>query len=288
MPELPEVETIARDLQMSVLKKTIIAVDVIDPYVVKQPKAQFIRQLVNQQIQHVERRGKALVMTLGASVILSETKGLYSSSSSAHQNDKLLIIQLMMTGQLVFNGTPDKHTRVFFTLDDDSKILYNDQRRFGHLRVVKALSEINYFNILGPEPLTANFTPDYFYGRARQSARPIKNFLLDHTVVAGIGNIYACEILFRAGISPKRKAGRITRPQAALLYQHTVEVLNEAIAARGSSIRNYRDGTGKKGGFSALMQVYGRDDQPCRVCQEPIKRISQAGRSSFYCVKCQR
>ncbi len=268
MPELPEVETIACDLSKAILRKTISSVEVIDPFVVKQEKSQFIARLVKAKVEAVERRGKALVFNLSSGDIL--------------------VVQVMMTGQLVFNALPEKHTRVVFCFSDKTHLLYNDQRRFGHLKVVANLSEVNYFNILGPEPLTPNFSAQYLHAKLRLSTRPIKNCLLDHTVVAGIGNIYACEILFRAGISPKRLAKRISRLQAVAIYHHSVEVLNEAIQARGSSMRNYRDGAGQKGGFGTLVQVYGREDQPCIKCKKTIKRITQSGRSSFFCPSCQK
>ncbi len=268
MPELPEVETIARDLNKAILRKTISSVEVIDPFVVKQDKSQFITRLVKTRVEAVERRGKALALNLSSGDIL--------------------VVQVMMTGQLVFNAPPEKHTRAVFCFSDKTHLLYNDQRRFGHLKVVANLSEVNYFNILGPEPLSPNFTAQYLHTRLRLSIRPIKNCLLDHTVVAGIGNIYACEILFRAGVSPKRQAKRISRLQAVAIYHHSVEVLNEAIKARGSSMRNYRDGAGQKGSFGNLVQVYGREGKPCVMCGQGIKRIIQSGRSTFYCVKCQQ
>ncbi len=268
MPELPEVETIARDLQKSILNKTISVVDVIDPFVVKQPKAAFIRGLKQQAIQSVVRRGKALSLQISSG--------------------ELLIVQVMMTGQLVFNGKPDKHTRVLITFSDKTTLLYNDQRRFGHLKIVKQLNEVNYFNILGPEPLSADFTVDYLHEKANRSTRPVKNFLLDHTVVAGIGNIYACEILFRSRISPERKTNKIKPAEAKIIHQHIIEVLQQAITARGSSMRNYRDGAGQKGKFSELIRVYAKEAQPCVVCRKPIKRIVQSGRSSFFCPQCQR
>lgn len=268
MPELPEVETIRRDLARGILHKTIARIDIVDPRVLRQPAKDFLRRLQGQEITGISRRGKALDLSL---------------ASGEH-----LVVQVMMTGQMVADGPSHPHTRVVFTFTDGSKVLYNDQRVFGQLRVVKDTQEIKYFRVIGPEPLTKNFDTDYIAGFFKKSGRPIKNVLLDHTFVAGVGNIYACEVLFRCGISPKRRARLIPSAGRDLLRLQTIEVLKEAIALRGSSIRDYRDGAGEKGKFTQNIRVYGREGEPCLQCQSPIKRIVQAGRSTFYCMKCQK
>lgn len=267
MPELPEVETIRRDLERGVLHKTIQAIEIIDSRVLRQPAKEFASRLKGQKFTSVERRGKALVLALSS--------GEY------------LIVQVMMTGQMVYNGRPDTHTRLMFDLGEDT-LLYNDQRVFGQLRVVKSVDEVKYFRILGPEPFAPQFNAQYIRGALKKSKRPIKNFLMDHTFVAGIGNIYACEVLFRCRLSPKRRSDRITAQAVPLLYDQTLAVLNEAIDSRGSSMRNYRDGAGEKGRFNERIKVYARAGKPCIVCAGPIKRIVQAGRSTFYCPNCQR
>ncbi len=268
MPELPEVETIARDLQKTILNKVIRCVDVHDPFVVKQSKTDFIKRLNKQGIDAITRRGKALAIHLSSG--------------------EFFIVQVMMTGQLVFNATPDRHTRVVFDFTDGSKLLYNDQRRFGHLQVVKNLEEVKHFQILGPEPFSKEFNDEYLCQQLKKSRRPIKTLLLDHTMVAGIGNIYACEILFRSKISPKKLSCRINRGQASQIRYQIIDVLKEAIAARGSSMRNYRDGAGNKGRFKSRIRVYAREGDACVACATPIERIVQGGRSTFYCVKCQK
>jgi len=193
-----------------------------------------------------------------------------------------------MTGQLIAGGSKDRHTRITFYFSDGSMLFYNDQRRFGQLRVVAQLDEVKHFNILGPEPFSKDFTPAFMREAFQKTIRPIKNVLLDHTFVAGIGNIYACEILFRSRLSPKRPARRISLADAKVLHQYIIEVLKEAIAHRGSSMRNYRDGSGEKGRFNERLSVYAREDEPCPRCQKPIQRIVQAGRSTFYCGHCQK
>ena len=194
----------------------------------------------------------------------------------------------MMTGQLIVDGAENKHTRFTFSLSDGKKLLYNDQRRFGQLRVVGKLTEVKHFNILGPEPFSKEFTPALMRMSFQRSNRPIKNVLLDHTFVAGIGNIYACEILFRSRVSPKRKACKLSVKETKTIHGNIIEVLNEAIIHRGSSMRNYRDGSGKEGRFKERIAVYARQGLACPRCQKPIKRIIQAGRSSFYCGHCQK
>lgn len=267
MPELPEVETIRRDLQQTIIGQRIISVEVIDGRVLRQPKQDFIERIQGKKILDVTRRGKALVIALSGK--------------------EFLVVQVMMTGQMVVNGKADKHTHIRFNLNK-STLLYNDQRLFGQLRVVKDLATINYFNILGPEPFDTAFNDAYVRAKLHKTARPIKSVLLDHVFVAGIGNIYASEILFRSKINPTRLANRITSTEIPLLLKQTREVLQQAIDLRGSSMRNYRDGAGEKGKFNKVIRVYNRTNQPCVVCKGLIIRLVQSGRSTFYCKKCQK
>jgi formamidopyrimidine-DNA glycosylase len=239
-----------------------------DAFVLRQKEKDFIRRIKNQPVKEITRRGKAIIMHLGSG--------------------EFLVIQVIMTGQLIIDGLKDKHTRLTFYFSDDSKLLYNDQRRFGQLRVVAKLDEIKHFTILGPEPFSKEFTPALMRETFQHKTRPIKNVLLDHTFVAGIGNIYACEILFRSRVSPKRQAGRISLAETKTIHSHIVKVLKEAITHRGSSMRNYVDSAGKKGRFNERLSVYAREDAACPRCQKPILRITQAGRSTFYCGQCQK
>ncbi|MBF0504910.1 MAG: bifunctional DNA-formamidopyrimidine glycosylase/DNA-(apurinic or apyrimidinic site) lyase [Candidatus Omnitrophica bacterium] len=268
MPELPEVQTIVSDLSKSLFNKTFSDVIVHDALVLLGPKRKFIQQLAGQTIKKIIRRGKAVVIHLGSR--------------------EILVVQLMMTGQLIFNADSNRHTRVTFTFLDGGKLLYNDQRRFGRLQIVKNLNEIKYFNILGPEPFSKEFNSLYVQKYFKKSARPIKSLLLDHTFVAGIGNIYACEILFRSGISPKRLTCQISAQEADVIYHQIIDVLEEAIKHRGSSVRNYRDGTGQKGNFNQRLAVYGREGLDCLKCHALIERIAQSSRSTFYCARCQK
>ncbi len=268
MPELPEVETIVRDLSKSLAHKIFSDVVVHDTFLLRQNKNDFIRRLKSQPIVKITRRGKAVIIHLASG--------------------EFLVIQLMMTGQLIAGAPKDRHTRITFNLADGGQLLYNDQRRFGQIRVVELLNQIQHFNLLGPEPFSDTFSPAYMREALRNKKRPIKNVLLDHTFVAGIGNIYACEILFRSGLSPKRQACRLKMAEINLLHGQIIEVLNEAIFHRGSSMRNYRDGGGQEGHFKERLAVYAREGLPCPRCQKPIVRITQAGRSTFYCGQCQK
>ena len=268
MPELPEVETIRRDLERGLCRRSITRVHIFDKRVLRQPRADFIRRLQGQRIRSVNRRGKALILALAS--------GEY------------FIVQVMMTGQMVLNGVESPHTRVRFDLTGGDKLFYNDQRVFGQLRVVKDLREVKYFQVLGPEPFAEDFSEAYMAAGLKKTRRPIKNVLLDHTFVAGVGNIYACEILFRCRMDPQRRAHRIKSVEVPLLRAQTIAVLKEAIALRGSSLRNYRDGAGQKGAFNRRIRVYAREGSPCLDCRGPVARIVQSGRSTFYCPYCQR
>ncbi len=281
MPELPEVETIVRDLSKSLRCKTFSDVIVHDAFLLRQTADDFIRRLKDRVISKITRRGKAVIVHLASPARVF-------GREAAGRAGEFLVIQLMMTGQLIANGQRDKHTRLTFTFSDGSRLLYNDQRRFGQLRVVAKLSEIRHFNILGPEPFSKDFSPAFMREAFQKTIRPVKNVLLDHTFVAGIGNIYACEILFRSQLSPKRQARRISQAEIKTIHRTIIEVLKEAIAHRGSSVRNYRDGEGQKGRFNERLSVYARQGLPCPRCQRPVQRVSQAGRGTFYCGHCQK
>jgi formamidopyrimidine-DNA glycosylase len=268
MPELPEVETIVRDLSKSLRGKIFSDVIVHDAFLLRQKKKDFVQRVKGQAIEEISRRGKAVIIRL-------------SSGES-------LVVQLMMTGQLIADGKEGIHTRLTFKFSDKSMLLYNDQRRFGQLRVVADLSEVGHFNILGPEPFSKEFTPARISGIFRKTARPVKNVLLDHTFVAGIGNIYACEILFRGQVDPRRQARRLKPDEIKTIHHMIIEVLKESIAYRGCSMRNYRDGSGREGRFKERLAVYARQGLACPRCQQPVLRITQSGRSTFYCGQCQK
>ncbi len=267
MPELPEVETIKRDLAQRIIGQKIIGVEVRDTLVVRSPvPEEFARCLLNQEITGVRRRAKAVIIQL--------------------QPGGFLVVQLGMTGQLIV-GQKSVGARVIFRLSNGAHLSYNDQRRFGRLNFIDDLSELKYFQTAGVEPLEKEFSQGWLLEALKKKAAPIKSFLMNQHFIAGIGNIYASEILFRAKINPKKRADKLNKEQIKTLHQTTVDVLKEAIKYRGSSVNNYRDAGGQKGKFVNRIKVYGRENEGCFFCRAPIKRIVQAGRSTFFCQTCQ-
>ncbi len=270
MPELPEVETIARGLRHKVLGQTVTDITIYDARVIRQPVKEFTRALKSKRFTKIARRGKALIIEL--------------------DNRSHLIVQLMMTGQLIDSTQPrqDKLTRVSLRLSSGRYLHYNDQRLFGRLQVIEKLEQVPYFTKLGPEPLERQFSILWLKEKLQGRKIPIKSLLMDHTFVAGIGNIYASEILFQSRISPKRSAHRLNKEEITKLHAATRKILTEAIRWRGTTMNNYRDANGEKGGFMGRIKVYGRKNEGCSRCKTPLLKILQRGRSTFYCPTCQR
>ncbi|OGE84985.1 MAG: DNA-formamidopyrimidine glycosylase [Candidatus Doudnabacteria bacterium RIFCSPHIGHO2_02_FULL_46_11] len=271
MPELPEVETVVRELGRKLKGRSINDVRVLYPGVIEFPSVkEFVKRLKNKKIKDVARRGKLIIINL-------------------HGGDYLLV-HLKMTGQLVFNQEPHKHTRVIFKIGKDS-LNYNDLRKFGFLLLTdeKGLDEIlNQRFRFGPEPLMKEFTFDYLYEKIRGRSTPIKSLLLDQRILAGIGNIYADEALFLAKIRPLRKARSLNRAEVKSLHRAIKKVLALAVKHGGSSSRNYVRTNGAEGTFHKLHNVYQRHGLPCKVCGRPLQRIVLGGRGTHYCLKCQK
>lgn len=207
-------------------------------------------------------------------------------------------MHLGMSGRFILGGAQlgefthghdadPKHHHVIFTTEDNNTVTYNDPRRFGFMELVGHDTPYR-LDDLGPEPLSNGFNAPDLRARLRGKKSAIKMALLDQRVVAGLGNIYVCEALFRAGISPGRGAGRLKVAEAESLVSHIKDVLSEAIEAGGSSLRDHRQADGALGYFQHRFAVYGRDSEPCVTCTTPIKRRVQSGRSTFYCRSCQR
>lgn len=272
MPELPEVETIVRDLRQRICGLNIINVKVHDGRVIRQvSENEFCRKLVGQRIASIIRRGKAIIIEF------NDAKGF-------------LVVQLMMTGQLIFSSqnSPEGATKVSFQLSNKCYLHYNDWRTFGRLLVVSNIDEIAYFKVLGPEPLEKDFTVSWLRQRLKQRKTPIKPLLLNHTFVAGIGNIYASEILFASRIDPRRPAMSLQEREIVLLHRTIRQILQAAILYRGTSINTYRDALGQKGKFINRVKVYGREHEQCHSCATQLVREFQSGRSTFYCPECQK
>ena len=281
MPELPEVETIVTDLRPQLAGRRIESVQLTrDPAIrgrlVRYPNATtFIRRLRGRTIRSVERRGKYLVMPL--------------------DNDgERLVVHLGMTGHLRVwepEETPVKHTHFRASLDSGLELRYDDPRQFGRLLLgtQEALIAGRAFPArLGPEPIHGDLTAAEFDRIVKSRRRPIKSALLDQSFLAGVGNIYADEACFRAGIRPSRWTHRLTGRERRALYSAIQEVLENSIAARGSSIINYVDAFGLRGTNQEKLLVYGRSGEPCIKCGTPLQGTRLAGRGTVYCRKCQR
>jgi formamidopyrimidine-DNA glycosylase len=271
MPELPEVETIVRDLHRLVRGRTIVSVDVVRADLIEgDTPAGFAAGLVDAEIRGVSRRAKNIVVDLG---------------------EQRLVVNLGMTGRLLVPApgeAPPPHPGVRFALDDHRDLLYHDVRRFGRLRRYTAAGWAARSATLGVEPLAPEFTPQRLLAAAGASRVAIKTWLMDQRRVVGVGNTYASEALFRAGIDPVRPAASLGPADADHLCDAVRTVLREAIEFRGTTLLDYRDAAGERGGFADRLLVYDRAGEPCRRCGEPVRRIVQGGRSTFFCARCQR
>jgi formamidopyrimidine-DNA glycosylase len=277
MPELPEVETIARGLARRVAGDVIESVWLGQkPELLKSPAREIAAALEHSRIATVRRMGKHIVFDL-------DRKSVRPAKAGPTQAQ--WIVHLGMTGRLQVCEPQSevlKHTHAILKLKSGRELRFVDPRRFGRLSVAGA----GGFEAGGIEPLEADF--DRFLPLFRSRKTPIKSALLNQKLLRGVGNIYADESLFRARVRPRRRASAITRDQLARLLASVKEVLREAIALGGSSISDYVDADGEEGFFQLQHRVYGREGEPCLVCKTPIKRIVIAGRSSHYCPKCQK
>ncbi|OEH84452.1 DNA-formamidopyrimidine glycosylase [Desulfuribacillus stibiiarsenatis] len=274
MPELPEVETIKRTLEQLVLHKTIEDVTINLARIVRSPEPdQFRALLKGKQILAIDRRGKYLLFRL-----------------SSHYT---LISHLRMEGNYgVFNSmdAAATHTHVIFHFDDGEELRYRDTRQFGTMDLVKNqdVDQLKFFRNLGKEPFDLSLTEKLFYEKIKKKNKSIKAVLLDQEVVAGIGNIYADEILFRSRIRPEMLANNLTKPKIHAIYENMKIVLREAIEAGGSSVKSYVNGQGKMGLFQQQLYVYQKHGTPCLVCGDEIVKTRVAGRGTHYCPKCQK
>ena len=274
MPELPEAETIARDLDRRVRGSIIAGIRVARPDILARGNSAttLSRKLRGHRIERVGRRGKNVIIEFDGAL--------------------RLVVNLGMTGRLIASDAPRsaemRHVAALLRLEDGRAILYDDARRFGRLDLRDAGHWSQRDAELGVEPLSDSFTGEYLFRLTRGSISPIRNFLLDQKRVAGVGNIYANESLFRAGVRPTRRARQLRRVEAFRLADAIRTVLGEAIEARGTTIDDYRDGNGDAGAFQLRLRVYDRRGEPCVQCGTPVKRVVLTNRSAFYCPQCQR
>lgn len=287
MPELPEVETIARGLAQRVSGDIIESVWLgSKPEPLKSPAREIAATLENARIASVHRQGKHIVFELERQGVLpAKSRPAKKHKSTGDSGRAQWIVHLGMTGQLLVSAADaeiPKHTHAIAKLASGRELRFVDPRRFGRLRVIRG----EQFEAGGAEPLDIGV--EIFVNLFRGRKTPIKSALLNQKLLRGVGNIYADESLFRAGIRPRRRAAALTRDQLARLFKNVQQVLNEAIEAGGSSISDYVDSNGDAGSFQFQHRVYGREGEPCLVCGTPIKRVVIAGRSSHYCPKCQK
>lgn len=280
MPELPEVETVRRGLAPAMEGRRFEAVKLNRPDLRFPMPENFVGRITGAELVRLGRRAKFLTAELST----GET----------------LVMHLGMTGRFTVKGdhlgdfhyqnpAAVKHDHVVFGMSDGISVTYNDPRRFGFMELWPSHIFDTYPRLvdLGPEPLTNHFSAAALDGRLRHKNTPVKSALLDQKVVAGLGNIYVCEALFLAGISPRRRAKSIARMRTTRLTAAINQVIANAIDAGGSSISDFANASGDLGYFQHQFNVYDRENQPCNRCSNPIKRIVQSGRSSFFCSRCQ-
>jgi len=276
MPELPEVEVICQGIRPHLVDHTITAIYHSGKQLrLPVPFDLLCLEMIGHQVTAVTRRAKYLQVSLDSGA--------------------MLIIHLGMTGNLGFfspSSEPAKHDHLRFTLDNGTELRYNDSRRFGSMQVLKnhetATREETVFKTTGPEPFNDAFSPEYLHKLAKGKNLAVKVFIMATQVVAGVGNIYASESLFRAGILPTRTVGTINKKDWSTLITAIREILKQAIDCGGSTISNFINARQEKGYFQVNFKVYGRQGEPCTTCQENIQKIRLGGRASYFCPRCQK
>ena len=283
MPELPEVETVRRGLQPAMQDQKIVRAEVNRPDLRWRFPSDMAQRLTGARVVRLWRRSKYILLDL--------------------DSKETLIVHLGMSGRMLVSGQqigefyqehpgPEKHDHVVFHMENDTRVTFNDARRFGAMDLASTadVEAHKMLSSLGPEPLSNYLNDTYLVAALAGRNAPIKTALLDQRLIAGLGNIYVCEVLFRAKISPMCKAKDLSKEQVSTLVPIIRTVLEEAIEAGGSSLKDYRQTGGELGYFQHSFHVYDRESQPCTNagCGGTIARVSQSGRSSFYCPTCQR
>lgn len=275
MPELPEVETVLRGLRERALGRRVTSVEVISPLVIVGHQDEFVGAVSGRSIEGLERRGKVLAIEL----------------ASRNGDARLyLLVRLGMTGQFVLkprDAPLETHTHLRLRLDDGAEELrYRDIRRFGRLRCCTRDELDAVLARLGPD--AREITREQFYQALHGRHGAIKSWLMNQQVLAGLGNIYADEALFEAGIHPLTRAGRLSSAAARRLHRAVKKILDRAVNLQGTSFRDYIDIEGRPGNFLPRLRVYRKTGEPCRRCRQPVRRVVIAGRSSHFCPRCQR
>jgi formamidopyrimidine-DNA glycosylase len=277
MPELPEVESLRRILARSAVGRTIVGARIGTLPLRRRQTPDVSQQIIGRIIERITRRAKYLMLELSGDTIILAHLGMSGSITHRHVG--------FDAGELDL-----KHDHLEFALDNGSRLVYNDPRRFGMVMLVARadLAGLAELKGIGPEPLSVDFNSEYLAAQARGKKVAIKNLIMDQRIVAGVGNIYASEVLFHAKVRPTRRAGRVTRKEIDLIVDFTPKVLRAAIGSGGTTFRSYRDSRGKPGAFSKRLMVYGREGKPCYTCSTPIRNVVVGQRASFYCPSCQK
>lgn len=287
MPELPEVETVRVQLWTRLKGKTVEDVQILRPKSVRDDKL-FAKKLIGLTLKDIDRVGKLLIF------------------SFKEKPDVFLLAHLRMTGQLFVTDSkgevqvqgghetpqddkmPNSHTRVIVKFNKGTTLYFNDQRVFGYLQIADKAGSSAARARFGPEPHAIDFNFEYFWNGLQKSRQNIKARLLDQTFIAGLGNIYVDESLFRAGISPLRPANSLTLAEAKKLTREAGKVLKQAIASGGTTFQSFKDSTGQKGNYTKKLKVFARHGQPCPKCGHVILKTRVAGRGTHYCAHCQK
>jgi formamidopyrimidine-DNA glycosylase len=281
MPELPEVETVRRGLVPVMEGARIARAQVNRPDLRRPLPPDLAARLTGARVTALRRRSKYLLLDLSTGETLLWHLGM---------SGRVRVSRAVLGAFHRDHPVPDRHDHVVFDMAGGARITFNDARRFGAMDLMPTADAEAHPLLagLGPEPLGNGFAEAHLAQRLAGRRTPVKAALIDQTVVAGLGNIYAAEALFRAGVSPRRLAGNLGRARIARLVREIRAVLAEAIEAGGSSLRDHRQTSGELGGFQHRFAVYGREGQPCPACGHAVARIRQAGRSTFFCPRCQR
>lgn len=286
MPELPEVETIRRDLESRILNKKISRVNVRLPKILRGSTELFEETLKNNAVVSLKRIGKLLQLELA-------------------QTPFVLLIHLKMTGQLLYKNNedfvagghpfpafneplPNKWTHIELEFADGSQLYFNDLRQFGYWQLVTKDEQKSINAKYGIEPLTPNFTWETFSHKMQNKRGVLKAVLLDQTFISGLGNIYADEVCFLSRVLPTRRVESLTTVELQALYESCVSIIEKAVTHRGTSFRDFKDTEGREGGYAKFLAVYGRENQPCLRCGFPIEKIKLAGRGTHFCPHCQK
>ena len=303
MPELPEVETVRRRL-LTCLPGLLLREVVVNDWTVSvQTEQELNGYLAGRRVTGLRRRGKYLLVDFGRregggpegggdgrGAVGAGPDDPDAAATGGYPGPSVAVIHLRMTGQLVFRPKPgERPARFEFHLEPATTLFFQDVRRFGRLQAFAPAAEDEYFAVrdMGPEPFGPDFTVAYLRGALRDRRAPLKAFLLDQRRIAGVGNIYADEALFRARLHPLRAAGSVGPREAQRLHAAVLETLQAGIDHEGSSIESFIDPAGQRGSFQEILSVYQRTGEPCRVCGTTVERVVVGGRGTHYCPRCQ-